>query len=113
MFGWDPSYAPVIRMHVQASPISGVENKALAPSEVAVFPNPTNDYINLQLRLDDVSDEVNVRIFDVNGQVHQSNQYTNIKNAVYNYNVENLAAGIYFMHVQTDKAQTIRKVIIK
>jgi hypothetical protein len=113
MAGWNPSYAPVIRMHVQAGPVTGVENKSLALSEVAVFPNPTNDYINLQIRLNDVSDQVNVKIFDVNGQVHQSNQYNNIKNAVYNYNVEHLAAGIYFMHVQTDKAQTIRKVIIK
>ncbi len=113
MGGWVSKYMPVIRMHVQSSMPTSVETRNLLPSEFMVFPNPTDENISVKVNLEEVSEKVSVKLFDLNGKELQSHNYENVQNDIYHYNVCELPAGVYLMHVQTDFAQTVRKVIVK
>ncbi|MCH2021096.1 MAG: T9SS type A sorting domain-containing protein [Saprospiraceae bacterium] len=112
MGGWTGNYMPVIRMHVQPT-ITGLPIKTLDPSEFMLFPNPTNDNFSVKINLNEVSENINIKLFNLNGKEIQSYSYNNVKNDVYHYNVCELPSGIYLIHVQTDFAQTIRKLIVK
>ena len=57
--------------------------------------------------------DVTVKIFNIDGKVLQAHNYSNVKDASYSYNVKDLTAGVYLLHVQTDQGQTMKKVIIK
>ncbi len=113
MGGWNSNSMPVIRMQVQSSMPTSVESRNLLPSEFMVFPNPTDENISVKVNLEEVSEKICVKLYDLNGKELQSHNYENVQNDIYHYNVCQLPAGVYLMHVQTDFAQTVRKVIVK
>jgi hypothetical protein len=112
MGGWTSKSMPVIRMQVQSTLI-GVETKNLSPTEFIVFPNPTDENISVKVNLQEMSEKVSVKLYDLNGKELQSHTYENVQSDIYHYNVCQLPAGVYLMHVQTDFAQTVRKVIVR
>ena len=112
MAGWNPSYAPVIRLNV-APLVTSIQNTPLEASATAVFPSPADNQVNLKISLAEISDNVAVKLVDLNGKILQAHTYSNVQNATYQYNVQDLAAGVYLLHVQTDKGQSMKKVVIK
>jgi hypothetical protein len=113
MGGWNSNIMPVIRMHVQSTLPTAVETRNLEASEFMVFPNPTDENISVKVNLQEVSEKVSVKLYNLNGKELQVHNYENVQNDIYHYNVCQLPAGVYLMHVQTDFAQTVRKVIVK
>lgn len=61
-----------------------------------------------------MSKDVNVKILDINGRELQNFNYANIQSNKYQYSVENLPAGTYFLRVQTDEGfRTKHFIVIK
>ncbi len=105
------SRVPVARMNVGADPTSAEELNALA-SKFTVFPNPTTDVLNVQLGLDKTAQSATVRIFDMAGKLVQQRQYDNVQQERFQYNINNLSSGTYFIQLITEEGAGTKKFIV-
>ena len=80
----------------------------IVSSEVALFPNPTNDFITINnpnsIKLD------NVTIYDVNGRLINSKRL-NSNNSSHELDITQFASGMYLFVIESDKGQIIKRII--
>lgn len=114
MAGWNPSYAPVIRLHVQDNNATNVvEAQTLEMDEVHIQPNPTSDFININLNLNELAESTTLNLININGKTVQTMELNNTQQEMISINAEDLPAGVYFLHVNADNAHIVKKVVIK
>ncbi len=78
-----------------------------------VFPNPAGDYINISLRNEATKDGV-LSLYNMSGQTLLQQSITiNQSTQVLPLNVEAIAAGFYFVKVQTNEGIAVRKIILE
>ena len=108
----DMIYAATYGRGLWASPVEepvlSVDENTLSSDNVNVYPNPTNDNLNIQLSR---NLEADIRIFDTLGKlmVYQPNVSISETHTV---SVSNLNTGIYFIRINTELG-TITKKFIK
>ena len=92
---------------VNAEMSTGVE--AISELEgYKVYPNPVAETLNIDLNFSEVTD-YKVAIVDIYGKVVRTlGTYSNSQ-LYTNYNVEDLASGMYLMTIQSDKGQNVMK----
>lgn len=96
--GWGNNYNGVIRLHLDGFTNS---DEVLDHSKMTISPNPASSYVNLNLELEEVAEMVTVRIFNINGSVVETQEFENVQNGTFNFNIDNLSNGTYFMNVYT------------
>ncbi len=110
----DPSgnkAAEVIRyVRVYTAP-SGI-NTADNANVFEVYPNPNNGIMNVDLNLKDASYAA-ISIFDANGRIVYSKTINNTVNNKFQVELNNEAAGIYFIKVASDKYNSSRSIVIQ
>ncbi len=79
----------------------GFEAVALDKNQVNVFPNPAQEFVSMNITLNDLAEEVIVRITNTSGQLVESKTINNVQEGTYNFNTSSYAAGTYFMNVYT------------
>ena len=84
---------------------NGVGDYALEDN-VTVYPNPTKDVVNVQCTMNNVQ---SVEVFDVFGKLITT---TNVIDNLTRINVSDLAPGMYFVRVATDKG-AVTKAFVK
>lgn len=72
-----------------------------ANSKMAVYPNPTSDYLNFAGKVS------SVQVFDAAGKIVKIEMVNNIAD------VRNLASGVYFVKFTTEKGVQMQKIIKK
>lgn len=78
-----------------------------------VFPNPAGDYVNISLRNEVVREGV-LSLYNVSGQtLIQQTVTINQFAQVLPLNVENMAAGFYFVKIQTNEGIAVKKIILE
>jgi hypothetical protein len=93
--------------------ISTKEPNVLADSKLNITPNPANEFVNLELKLDEVNPSVAVSILDAQGRLAVATQVEkNIQNGVIRLDVNTLPSGTYFMWVRTAEGSTMKKVSV-
>ncbi|MFN0217108.1 MAG: PA domain-containing protein [Saprospiraceae bacterium] len=93
--------------------INTAEPKTLAASKVLVNPNPANEFVNLELKLDAVNPTVAVSILDGKGRtVVGTKVEKNIQNGVMTFNVNTLPSGVYYLWLRTAEGATFKKVVV-
>lgn len=100
----------VIRLHTDAvtTPVS-VQAEKIDQNSFAVFPNPANEQINVDVTLEDISSNVSVDLIDIRGTLLEERTYSNVQNETYQFNTAELAAGTYFIRVRTDNGYNIKQ----
>jgi hypothetical protein len=89
------------------------EPNKLDASKINVTPNPANEYVNLELKLDAVNPSVAVSILDTKGRMVTGTQVEkNIQNGVMTLNVNTLPAGVYYLWVRTAEGATMQKIVV-
>ena len=91
-------------------PLSSVDELAL--DNFRLFPNPTQDQLNIDFDLPEAS-KAEIEIINTLGQrVQQSSAYNLMsgKNR-FNFDISNLQAGIYFFRIHTKEGQKTAKFI--
>lgn len=82
-------------------------------SSIKLYPNPANEYVNLQCTMSDVQLE-SVEVIDVYGKVVRTvvgaNNHSPLQTRII---VSGLAGGIYFVRVTTDKGMVMKKFVKK
>lgn len=78
-----------------------------------VFPNPAGDYINISLR-NEVTKDGMLSLYNMSGQTLLEQSITiNQSTQVLPLNIEAIAAGFYFVKVQTNEGIAVRKIILE
>ena len=85
-----------------------VERKEIS---IIIYPNPTNSKSNL--KIENVSGNIMIRITDVSGRVLQKIE-ENVNNGYETQiDLSNYSKGVYFINITTDKSQRTEKLILK
>ena len=101
--GWQAEYT-----------IDGVGlNENDASGNLLVFPNPTDNQLNLEMTIDKTTD-LEIRLTNMNGQTIYSETKSNYKGSYRNsIDLSNRSKGIYLLSIITDDGKYDRKVILK
>lgn len=110
--GWPEGHRPVIRLIQEDCTLNvGILDKPKIPA-FFIYPNPSNDVVNLELDLHSMVNEVRVEIVDVMGNLISTKFLSNIQNEVTQIDVSTLSTGTYFMSVVTPEGVRSEKFII-
>ncbi len=82
-----------------------------ADNETKLFPNPVRDVATLNLKLTTPQD-VEVRLLDLKGRLISSQKLTKISNANLTFQVSDLAAGNYFLHINAEAGTRTLKLTV-
>ena len=79
-------------------------------NSVKVFPNPANDFVNVQCTMYNVQFGADLHVFDVYGKLVQTVPMTGETTAI---NVSSLADGMYFVRVTTEAGTVTKPFVVK
>ncbi len=110
--GWSGGWQAVVDLHLDGFVVGTKNVKILNDVAFGVYPNPATDFVTLDFNLEEMANNVNVKILDVQGRVVENYNYGNIKNDKFTYNVNQLATGNYFIRVETENGFRTKHFII-
>ncbi len=96
---WNASLRTDTGEYLFADPTSSVE-EILDPSDIKVFPNPTQGELNIELSALEITGMVNVRVMDMSGRLAY-NLYTNAMENI-SIDLSDLPNGNYFLQITND-----------
>lgn len=83
----------------------------ISKDELNVYPNPTDGRCSVNFQLAQYSD-VTIQVIDLNGKLIQQNNFPNTNGDVVEYDLSELAAGIYFVTMKTKDTVVTKKLVI-
>jgi PA domain-containing protein/type IX secretion system substrate protein len=107
--GWNGDWKGVIRMHLDG--FTDTE-EPLDNTKISLAPNPVSDVVRLSLSLENLAPEVDVRVIDFMGRLVETYQLENVKEGTYSFDVQDLAAGTYFLSVSTPEGFRAKKFVV-
>ena len=108
--GW--AWAPRIRMNIEESEIIDAVDALDKANKIDIFPNPASDVINLKLELASTFDNGIVKITDAAGKTLRVQEYSNIQNELFTYDVSSFAAGTYFVQFVSEEGTRTERFTI-
>lgn len=82
------------------------------PVVIDLYPNPATDVINISVELDKQVKDLYYTVLDANGRRIAEYNESNVSSSKYSINTENLAAGNYFLILNFDEKNTVRKFTV-
>jgi hypothetical protein len=102
---------PSDRVEVQVI-VLGIE-ELIGVNALSIFPNPSSDILNINFELT-ASNKVSLRLVDALGRVVETAQINaNSGMNTWNFNVSNLAVGVYNLEFTLNGATATSKVLVK
>ena len=87
-------------------------NQESGLSDINIYPNPASNFVNVELTGD--AQNIAVKLLDMSGKEMYNDVFShNGGTQTYKIPVADLASGIYFLHMNTPKGQTIQKVVVR
>lgn len=93
--GTNGSVAQGVQQSFEISVVTGIEDAKSINLTVSVYPNPTTDYLTLDVKDFDLSN-LSFQLYDINGRLLQSQKITGNRTSI---RMSNLLAAIYFVKV--------------
>ncbi len=105
---------PYVTLSIGDTPVmtSAIPNELSEDNIVKLSPNPASNQVALDLDLVNLSENVEVTIFDAKGSTNRVQSFENIKTANLNLNIRDLAEGMYFVRVRTDEGVAVRNLVV-
>ncbi len=103
---------PSISMTLSTTPVTGISQVKNNIGKINVYPNPASDMINVSIELEKPSATVTARITDAMGKTIRSVKYSNIQKEIIHMNTADLAAGQYYMMLNTDNGPIARQFTV-
>ncbi|MCP4440384.1 MAG: T9SS type A sorting domain-containing protein [Aureispira sp.] len=99
----------------QYSEIRAVKGSENNMADIAIFPNPVDDLLNIRFyRLPENTQYVNIKILGINGQtIHEFNSPIQSYQVLDINNMQNIPLGVYTISIQTDSGFLAFKKFIK
>lgn len=92
--------------------ITGIKNTISFLDHIAVFPNPAEDFISIELSSKKPAD-FQLEILGIDGKVYWQRAYYSTRIIQDKINLSELAKGMYFMKIRADDEQVTYKIIKK
>jgi hypothetical protein len=84
----------------------------LDENALTIFPNPAVDFMTATITLEEVSKKARLTVFNVNGQVVETRNLSNVQNEQVKFDLNNYANGTYFLSIDTEAGHTIKRFIV-
>ncbi|HRH62668.1 MAG TPA: T9SS type A sorting domain-containing protein [Bacteroidia bacterium] len=97
-------------INVSNAPLA-VANTISLQNQLLLFPNPSQGVFTMTLNLASQSD-IKISIIDLLGNQVYSSKKSNVKNEDIQFDLSNLAKGVYFVEVATNKEKVTRRISI-
>ena len=111
--GFSTGVNAYLRLYLEFGTTSSEEVKeSISNAIINVFPNPTSEFVTVDVALNDLSEAVNIMIIDINGRVVANENFSNIQNDKLTFDVSNYAEGNYFVRIQTDNGFEVKQFIV-
>lgn len=78
---------------------------------LSIFPNPSNDIVNVSFGLNAVQD-IEIKLYTVSGKMVDARSFTNAKDVNASFNTADLNNGVYLMQITTDKGTSTQKFVV-
>lgn len=101
----------IYRVYIKGDFVGGVEEIPTSLALKNMFPNPANDVVTLQLDLKKAQ-PVSITILSIDGKKQQANYAGKLLqgNQTVNLNTTQLAAGLYFVSIETPEGRLVKKL---
>ena len=86
-------------------------NENLLDKEFQIYPNPTQGSLNI--RVNNASLRFDLQITDVEGRIVRSDIHNNVGLFVKNYDLSDLAKGIYYLRIFSTEGNITRSLLIQ
>lgn len=103
LFKTGSNYGAMIKGDFRTNALLNVSDIEL--ESISLYPNPTNGIVNITN-----AEGFNVDVYDILGKVILSKNNINNQETI---DLTNLAAGVYYVKLQNEKASTVKKVVVK
>lgn len=103
--GWGGDWNAILRLHTDGfiEDPNSTEAVQLDNAKINVFPNPTTEFVSVNLELENISENVDITITDINGRIISTQSFSNVQSDRFTFDVQDYAAGNYFIRVQTEE----------
>jgi len=92
---------------------SVAQPKRLDASKFNITPNPANEFVNVELNLENLSPSVAISVVDNKGRMVSGTKVEkNFQNGVVNLNTANIPSGTYYLWIRTAEGSTLKPVAI-
>ena len=107
-------YSYLVRWHISgdagATPVNELPSIA---DQVAVFPNPASNLLNIQFTLREQSSRMEAVLMDVSGKMVYRNVWDGVLREVKPIPTSTLPAGIYVLKLHTAAGTAVKKIVIE
>ncbi|MCW5923608.1 MAG: T9SS type A sorting domain-containing protein [Saprospiraceae bacterium] len=102
----------VQRLQLEGYTSSAKPEPKLSANKFSITPNPGNEYVYLNLDLENTNKQVVVSIFGMGGQPVRQSIVRNFQEGQMRFDVKDLPSGTYFMTIRTDEGVAVQKVAV-
>ena len=92
--------------------VNKVNNVVSDLAKFELFPNPSTDYINVTVGLNNTAKQVTYTVLSSGAKVMSKVAHTNVLNETYTLNTNNLPSGVYYMVVDADGKNSFKKFTV-
>jgi hypothetical protein len=116
--GFGGTVVPLVRLSIGDNPfldqpaITAIDNVLPESYGVTVFPVPAKDNFSMKVDFPEQVD-VLVRLYDKTGRIILTQEFDQLQNGTFNYDVRTLASGMYFLQLDTDAGTRIEKIVVQ
>lgn len=104
---------PMIGLLTSTIGITSTNSETLLNNSLKVFPNPTTEFITASIDLEKISTNAQISIHNLQGQVLETRNLSNVKNEQVRFNLTKYAAGLYFISINTDFGNEVKRFTVK
>jgi hypothetical protein len=80
---------------------------------VNLYPNPNQGFFNIEIKGLFEGEELVIMVFDISGKkVHQFSEKANQERFSKELNISFLPKGVYYVHIQTERKNSVKQLII-
>ncbi len=108
--GFGPELTAIVRMTVTQS--TSAQKLSSLESQINVFPNPANDYINVSIDLKN-AEKLTINVVTTTGKLIFIKETALIKSNKTILNTSNWTSGIYFIRIQGRSGQTTKRIVVE
>lgn len=110
-YGFVFTVSPLIRLNIGA--LVSTEELPLPAGAVAVFPNPANEQIVLDLNFEQSTPLVDITVMDITGKTVITERRQNIQQEQLALNSARLPAGTYNVRIRTNQGVTVKRIVVQ
>lgn len=120
--GFGRDIVPVVRLSIGDNPdlsmpainmSTSAEEQLPTENTVLIYPNPVKDFLQMEIGLTDVSEKIQVNIFDQAGHALFYRKYDQLQQAKFDYDLSRFPTGVYYIKVDTEMGSRTQKFIKK